>query len=149
MAKYKLDIAPEIDFELIGIATPLPAYRTAYFLNKGLELCLARIDDWEIINNKNNERNRFAFFGYYMESEKMNVYLLANRSLFNGSLLLPEYTFPDYLLLLKGRQNKKFQKEYLPKIKALSHFQTAQMIDPGLLSSVENLIIDDEIIQQD
>ncbi len=149
MAKYKLDIPLQTDFQLIGIVTPLPAYRVAYFINKELELHLRRKDDWVLEFGKRNEKYRFPLFCDYLEIDKLNIYLLGNKAVITGNALLPEYRYLDFLLMLKGVEGSYFSRKYFETLAAFTHFQTTVKIDADKLSSIENIIIDDEIIQQD
>ncbi len=149
MAKYKLDILLQTDFQLIGIVTPLPAYRVAYFINMELELCLKRKDDWVLEFGRRNEKYRFPLFCDYLEIDKLNIYLLGNKALQTSNTLLPEHRYLDFLLMLKGVEGSYFCRTYSEKLAAFAHFQTIVKIDVDKLSSIENIIIDDEIIQQD
>ncbi len=148
MAKYKLDIPLQTDFQLMGIVTPLPAYRVAYFINKELELRLKRKEDWAIEFGKRNEKYRYPLFCDYLEIDKLNIYLLGNKAPGSGTALLPEHRYLDFLLLMKGVEGIYFGRRYLEILGSFTHFQTTVKIDVGKLSSIENIIIDDEIVQQ-
>ncbi len=149
MAKYKLDIPLQTDFQLIGIVTPLPAYRVAYFINKELGLRLKRKDDWVLEFGKRNEKYRFPLFCDYLEIDKLNIYFLGNKAVNTGNPLLAEHRYLDFLLMLKGVEGSYFSRTYFEILAAFTHFQTTVKIDVDKLSSIENIIIDDEIIQQD
>lgn len=149
MAKYKLDIPLLTDFQLIGIVTPLPAYRVAYFLNRELKLSLKRKEDWTIGFGQRKEKYRYPLFYEYLRLDKLNIYLLGNRAINSSNELLPEHNYVDFLLMVKGVEGSEFIRANFPTLLAFTHFQTTIKIDVDRLSSIENIIIDDEIIQQD
>lgn len=140
VAKRKLKINPEFNFILIGIATPVQDYRTAWLVNNSLHKQLAKTDDLVQIDHVNKTQTGFARFDFEEMLTMSMFHILQNKQ--GAACLIPELKELDYLLIIKGAYYLPRKLEILKKIKEIEQFQVAVIIDPETLKSKNNLIFD-------
>ena len=140
MKKFTLNIEEDFDFdfELIGISCHEKDFRLCYELNKHLDIDLTRIKDIEINTKKLSAK--FSYFEFHDEENRMDYYLISNRS--EQGMLLPEQKSTDYLLQLKGVTSDEIVEELITKICSISLILTAYKINVNTLKSRQNLIFD-------
>lgn len=138
MKKLTLNIEEdfELDFDLIGISCHEKDFRLCYEFNKCLEIDLYRIKDLEIVVK--NSKGNYSLFEYNDEENRINYYLISNRS--EKGTLIPEHKSIDFLLQLKGVTGDGFVEELITKICSISSVLTAYKIEVDSLKSKQNLI---------
>lgn len=144
MKKRSLKLSYNIDFELIGIVTPLQEYKLAHHLNLYLKLELKRIEDWQV--NLGAKKNSGAFFKQYFYKNDITrcaFYLLQNKSL--SEVCLPEFSIIDYLLLIFGESNDNLINDFLSIIKQLPGVSSSLLLDTTKIKNIENILIDEAI----
>lgn len=144
MARFKLDVPLEVDYELIAIASALPNYRLAFFLNKSLGLDLVRKNDLRLDLVKKQVVAYFPKFYFYNPLDKIHFYLVNNLGAASSTRLIPELKQIDYLLLMKGESTDAWKDQIVKDVRAIHNVQTCFEVDPQQLYSKQNLIFDDE-----
>lgn len=97
MTKFTLDIVEEYPYFVVGINTSMKSYRTAWALNRALDINLKREEMLEV-KGPNKEVSRFTFFSTFVPSLNVHYRLVENRS--GGHFFIPEYPRADYLLVV-------------------------------------------------
>lgn len=133
-----MEIEPDYDFKLIGIVCSLSGYQLGWLFNHSLGFSLGRDEDIEVHLPRKKETAFFEFFQFEDEDQRLNYYMLGNKS--NGQLLVPEMKQVDYWLLIKGLFENLNEPRLLNKVKAISQVQTAFYVDIASLKSKGNLI---------
>ena len=140
MARRKLKIAPDFNFLLIDLATPLQDYRLAWWVNRTLHKDLARVDDLIITDPDSRKQTSFSRFDYREDLTRTVFHLLQNRQ---GSVcVLPEVREVDFLLLIKGDYYRSRLNAMARKLRSIEQMQAVAIIDPEQLRNRNNLIID-------
>jgi hypothetical protein len=141
MAKNKLDISYEIDFDLIAINASVKEYKLAWVLNKSLGWNLAKKKNIEIefTGNKN-----LSISNYFYKTEYQSFRLLKNRAedleeQFNA-FLIPELKNFDYFVMLENESDSFDLNSFISKIKQIPFVQFAVIVDTAALKSRDNLI---------
>jgi hypothetical protein len=141
MAKNKLDISYEIDFDLIAINASVKEYKLAWVLNKSLGWNLAKKKNIEIefTGNKN-----LSVSNYFYKTEYQSFRLLKNRAedleeQFNA-FLIPELKNFDYFVMLENESDSFDLNSFISKIKQIPFVQFAVIVDTAALKSRDNLI---------
>ncbi len=86
--KIILKTEDDTNFILIAIVTPLPSYRTAWYVNNMLSLQLKKVNDAVIIDASNYTMKFFDRYCYNESITKSDFWLLENSN--DGSMILPE-----------------------------------------------------------
>lgn len=144
MAKNKLEISYEIDFDLIAINASIKEYKLAWVLNKNL--------DWDLVKMKNIEiqftqNKTLSISNYFYKTEYQKFRLIKNRAddgdqerqKFN-SFLIPELKNFDYFVMLENESHGFDLKSFISKIKQIPYVQFAVIVDTAALKSKDNLI---------
>ncbi len=138
MTKFQLDVEYDYDFDLIGISCHSRDYRLCWALNQQLGTALAkREEDIDHKPRRQNEVSAHSFYEYQDEDDRVEYFLLANKS--GSSMLVPEQKQADYLLLLRNNYVVEIA-ELIARIKAIDIVLTAFRIEVDTLKSKENLI---------
>jgi len=148
------DFEYEHDYTLIGIHTTLEDYRTAFFLNRSLNIHLKRNEDDLDFESK---KCSFPFYEYQNEKTLNSWYLISNKFIQTHSVtqdlnnlfaqetkiefLIPEKSQIDYFLKISEENNTEFIQKILHKINNTYKIITSYIIDPYTLKSRDNLII--------
>ncbi len=137
MAKHKLLLEEEFDFELIGICSNQTDYRLCWAINKALNISLEKADDYEVRLKKDGD-NKYSFYEFYNEEEHVEYYLIKNLSN-NFKRLIPEKDQIDYFLIIKNNFAQEVE-EMVEKMKDIETVQTAFSFDADELKSKSNLV---------
>jgi hypothetical protein len=144
MAKNKLDISYEIDFDLIAINASIKEYKLAWMLNKSLDWDFAKMENIQLDFTKNKV---LSISNYFYETEYQKFRLLKNRAdegdddgaQFNA-YLIPELKNFDYFLMLENESHGFDLKSFILNIKQIPSVQFAIIVDTATLKSKDNLI---------
>ncbi|MFT6215045.1 MAG: hypothetical protein ACJAS3_001442 [Roseivirga sp.] len=144
MAKNKLDISYEIDFDLIAINASIKEYKLAWMLNKSLDWDFAKMENIQLDFTKNKV---LSISNYFYETEYQKFRLLKNRTdegnddgaQFNA-YLIPELKNFDYFLMLENESHGFDLKSFILNIKQIPSVQFAIIVDTATLKSKDNLI---------
>ena len=141
MAKNKLIIEYEYDFDLFGIISPTREYKLAWLINQKLGIHLIKEDDVRISFLNDEE---LVITNYLYETEHAQMRLLRNRSENRKddrmNYLVPEMNRFDYLLLKWGEIGDFGDLQWLKKLQQLKEIQYITKMDVEKLKSRENLI---------
>lgn len=137
MAKYKLQLEDDFDFDLIGICSSHSDYRLSWGINNELNIRLSKADDFSIQSKKDGE-HLYSFYEYYDEEEHAEYYLVKNISN-NFKKLIPEKEQVDYFLIIKNNFTLDMNKT-LNTLKNIDSILTAFIFDADDLKSKANLI---------
>ncbi len=140
MAKHKLIIEDEFDFQLIGICSNDADYKLCWAINQTFKINLARTKDYFIHNKKENTETHFSCFEYLDENNHVDYYLIKNKSI-DYKLLLPEQDKIDYIFIIKNYA--PFETDlFLHEMKQIDSVLTAFIFEVEDLKSKNNLIFD-------
>jgi len=138
MTKFQLDVDYDYDFRLIGISCHARDYRLCWSLNNSLKLQLEKVHRENASEGlKKNGIAIESLYTYFDEENHITYQLLYNKH--NNSLLLPEQKMADFLLIIDGMSEAKFDG-LLKEVKQTDLVNTAFSIDVNSLKSKENLI---------
>ena len=137
MAKLKLELDEDFDFDLIGICSSFTDYRLCWGINQALSINLERIEDYSMQNKKDGEFF-FSFYEFFNENTEENFFLIKNQS-YNYKKLIPEQDKIDYFLVIKNNYETEID-DLLTKLKALDSVLTAFSFNVEDLKSKSNLI---------
>jgi hypothetical protein len=122
-----------IPVTILGISCHCRDYQLSFYLQKKLELDLARQDDF----------NGHPFF-YFRDDNDFNLYyLLGNRC--EDSFLIPEFRQMDLLLFIEGPFKKAQKDQFIRTIKTIPQVLLALEILPDSIKNHEQLVHDIEI----
>ncbi len=138
--KHSLILSQDHEFKIIGVVSPLVAYRLCYFLNKALLLRLARIMD---LPARESIDDGYQLFKYTDHKRQNNWYLISNK--LESQLLVPDLKHIDYFLLADGLPHSLTLEKVAATIRKISLVQTAQTIHPNQVKGVTNLFDDLEM----
>ena len=138
MAKYKLVLEEDYDFDLIGICSSHSDYRLCWGINKDLKIDLCRGEDYYLRNKKDGEYY-FSFYEYIDEETFQEFYLIKNMSFDNYKRLIPEQDQIDYFLIVKNNYDLELD-EFVSNLKRIDCILTAFQFKVGDLKSKANLV---------
>ncbi len=138
MAKYKLVIEDDYDFDLIGICSSHSDYRLCWGMNTELDINLCRGDDYYLKNKKDGEYY-FSYYEYLDEESNQAFYLIKNLSFDNYKKLIPEQDQIDYFLVIKNNFEIEINN-FLTELKKIDCILTAFQFDIETLKSKTNLV---------
>ena len=141
MARSVLRTPVSLDFSLWAIASSLKDYRICWHLNNTLGIEFERRDDLEIATARGRTL-WFSLFAHNDSVQKLTYYLIGNRC--ETEYLVPELRGNDFFLMIKGFLKKEEGRELITRLRSITGLQAVFSIEPSKLSSVHNLIIDDE-----
>jgi len=141
MAKNKLIIEYDYDFDLYGIISTTRDYKLAWLINHKLDLHLVKAEDIKISFLNDEE---LVISNYLYKTEYAQLRLLKNRSE-EGSAekmnyLLPELNKFDYFIMKKGNIYGDDESEWLNQMQQFKEIQFITRLDIKKLKSRENLI---------
>ncbi|MCG8575682.1 MAG: IPExxxVDY family protein [Flavobacteriales bacterium] len=136
MAKHKLIIEEEYEFELIGICSNYSDYRLCWGINKALNIQLSKGNDYEVTLKKEGE-NKYSFYEYYDEDEHIEYYLIKNLSN-TYKRLIPEKDQIDYFIIIKNNYVRDVN-DMVTRLKGIESILTAFIFDVEELKSKSNL----------
>lgn len=138
MAKYKLDIAVNYNFDLLGIAAHLADYRICWFLNDHLHLRLRKSNEPFYVSDKNGKvAGTFSFYEFDDEDNFRHFYLIKNNA--EGQLLFPELPKIDYFLVIQEAGSIDID-DFLTRMKEIKPILAVFELDVAAFSSSKKLI---------
>lgn len=137
MAKYKLLLEDDYDFDLIGICSSHSDYRLVWGINNSIKIKLAKEADFSILEKKNGE-HLHSFYSYYDEEEHIEYYLVKNVSN-NYQRLIPEKDQIDFFLIIRNNLTLDIN-DLINRLKEIESILTAFSFIPSELKSKGNLI---------
>lgn len=138
-SEIKLSWSSEFTGLVIVISCAEKDYRTAWAVNKVLEIHLAQMD--EIAKSGAEEKPiLFSRFEYWDEEQQKNWRMLSNRSDY-GTLLAPEYRNFDYLIFAFGDFLPGKDEEILERLRSVRFITSAYTIPPSSLKAKDLLLI--------
>ena len=135
--KKILRVNYDFDFALIGIISPMRAYRLCWFLNNQLKMNLEREEDL-FLKNEQEEEMFFPKYYFYIEESETDFYLLSNKG--TDGYLIPEQKEIDFFMLIYNLPERDGGAMLAKKIKLIQEIQSAFILDPNKLRSRENLL---------
>lgn len=97
---HKLNVEPENDFYLIGIASHENDYRLSWAVNQSLEFELVKENNLLINHPKHKVDIEYSMYSYEDENEYITYTLISNKS--EKGFLLPNKKNIDFILKVKG-----------------------------------------------
>jgi hypothetical protein len=137
MAKRKLLLEEEYDFDLIGVCSSHSDYRLCWGINNALQIELNKGEDYSILEKKDGE-HLHSFYEYYDEENHLEYYLIKNVSN-HYQMLVPEKDQIDYFLIIKNNYVIEIN-DTLTRLKEIDSILTAFIFDPNDLRSKGNLV---------
>ena len=125
MAKYKLELEPEIDVVVIGISSHVNDYRLCWSLNTKLGISLSRRDQ-DIAAMEPGSKAHFAAFDHQDEETQTSMTLICNRS--KEGVLLKELKQADFFLVV-GEEGPIAPHEALSMVREAEFVLAAFPID--------------------
>jgi hypothetical protein len=127
------------DMLLAGISSSERIYRLCWAFNNNLTVSFSKIDDYEVILQKEEGPAFFPLYLHENPDQERMIYLIANKS--NGKMLLPEWALADYLLVFQGAYEKQQVDELLADIRGMNWIQTCFPIEKKRVRSIKNLVL--------
>ena len=141
MAKNKLVIEYEYNFDLYGIISISRDYKLAWLINQALGIHLVKEKDIKI-NFLNNEE--LVISNYLYNTEHTQFRLLKNKSEASKSdslrYLIPELNRFDYLIMKKDNLGEANDADWFSQIQQIKEIQYITAISVKKLKSRENLL---------
>lgn len=130
-----------IDFQLVGVVSPMKEYRLGWHLNQLEIFHLVKIDDIKI---EFTEKKIIRISSLAYETEFTSVHLLRNKLIGSGSsriqYLLPELRQFDYFIKLKNSIEENWSVDIVTKLKSCEAIDYTTKIDIQKIQAKENLI---------
>lgn len=140
MAKsLKLNIKPDFEFILIGIATSEPIYRISWLINELINIQLKETQSIKVYNNQRQIVQEFSKFSFFSEDE-IYFHFLQNKS--EQGLLIEEQKQVDYWV--KTNDLSIMPDEIISKFNTLKNVNLAFEVKPGSLKSKTRLLFSNE-----
>ena len=141
MAKNKLDISYEIDFDLVAINANIKEYRLAWLLNKTFGWNLAKMENIEL-SFKGDRQLMISNFLYTTEYQTYR--LIKNRAADSkeqmNAFIIPELKNFDYFIMMESESEAFDLNTFISEIKQIPFVQFAVRMDANALKSKDNLI---------
>ena len=141
MAKNRLDVSYDFEFDLIALNTTVKEYKLAWALNRDLQLNLAKKDNISIDFSRGKA---LSISNYYCSTEYQEFRLLRNRSdefdAQYNAYLIPELKNFDYFLMVADDSSTFEINPFISTIKQIPFVQFAVSVDTAALKSKDNLI---------
>lgn len=138
MAKFKLLLEDDYEFDLIGICSSHADYRLCWSLNSSLNIDLCKGNDYYLKNKKDGEYY-FSFYEFIDDETNQEIYLIKNLSFDNYKRLIPEQDQIDYFLIIKNNYNQDIQ-DLLDNLKKIDCVLTSFNFEVESLKSKANLV---------
>ncbi|HLT06491.1 MAG TPA: IPExxxVDY family protein [Cyclobacteriaceae bacterium] len=140
MKKSTLQIAPQYEFDLLGLVAPLKDYKMAWLINRIMGINLVKVADLRMEFLKQPD---LLISQYVLKKEHGFIQLLRNRSYSNGGLvgyLVPELKYMDYFLILQDYTLETDINVYIDNLSTSNLIQNVVKLDISKLKSKENLL---------
>lgn len=141
MAKNRLDVSYDFEFDLIAINTNVKEYKLAWAMNKDLGLNLSKQENISIDFSGGKS---LSISNYICKTEHMEFRLLKNKAenlheKFNA-FLIPEMRHFDYFLMVADDSMTFEINPFISTIKEIPFSLFAVSVDTSALKSKDNLI---------
>lgn len=133
--KFKLDVPPEIDFDLIGLSCHQQDYKVCWHVNQLMGITLTKQDD--IYLTIQNKKSHHSYFLFDDEENFMTIELFKNKGV--PQYLIPDYQNIDYFIKLNNNSQHNLD-DLIKRIRELDCILTAVKLEPEELKFAENLI---------
>ncbi len=140
--KISLTLDFTSDYSVIGISCHLKDYRLTFNLNKELNLHLKRIDDFTLVEKK-NESLHYSVYYYHCHETNNNFSLVSNHH--SERKLITSLRQFDYFLLIQNNISTTAKKELIKRIKKVPNILTAFEIDLSSIKNIHNLLAEIEL----
>ena len=128
------------DAALIGIVSPIPAYKFCWMLNQYFDMDFVRDAEQDIcVQNNKDQQHYFPVYQYVspLNGPKYILYKLKNEK----QQLLPETKGLDYLWLVQSSSPDADAEQITRMLRAMPDVQLAQMIEPNKLKHLNHLLV--------
>lgn len=140
MAKsLKLNIKPDFDFTLIGIASSEPIYRICWLINELLSIQLKETPSIHLYNNKHQIVQEFPKYSVITDDE-FYFHVIQNKS--EQGILIEEQKQVDFWI--KTDDLSKISGDLITKLNTLKNVNLAFEVKPSSLKSKTRLLFSDE-----
>ena len=141
MAKNRLEVSYDFQFDLIAVNTNVKEYKLAWAVNKELGLSLSKEENISIDFSKGKS---LSISNYSCKTEYQTFRLLKNKAENQGeqfnAFLIPELKNFDYFLMVAD-DSMTFQiNPFISTIKEIPFVLFAVSVDTSALKSRDNLI---------
>lgn len=141
MAKNRLDVSYDFEFDLIAVNTSVKEYKLAWALNKEIGLNLAKEENVSIDFSGGKS---LSISNYLCKTEHQLFRLLKNKAenleeKFNA-FLVPELKNFDYFIMVADDSMTFEVNPFISTIKEIPFVQFAVSVDTSALKSKDNLI---------
>jgi hypothetical protein len=134
----KLEISPDLNFELIGISSHENDYRLVWAINKKWNVNFVRIDNLVLQSRREGCELEFGRFHYADEERLLAVYLISNRC--PDGFLFREIKNMDFLVQIIGEMERGRYEDMLRSLKDIEIISGAYAIDPKSLKGISRII---------
>lgn len=144
--KIKLSINNDFseEYDIVCICTHLKDYKLMWNINNSFNFGFRKIVDFKVELNEQIENHEM--FYYYDDYEKVEYFLLANKS--NNSVVFPVLSQVDYLLIMRDQDNIKKIEKLITKIKNIPNVLAVFTADKGKIKNFNTIIskLEEEIL---
>ena len=136
--KFKLDIAYDYEFVLLGISCHEKDYRLCWAINNKVGLDLKKTEDLEIKEKSKKEASLYSLYRYEEKNKYRDFYIIANK--ISDRFLIKEQKSADYFILIKGSIEKSEIETLIKSLREINMILAVFEINPNLLKSKQNLL---------
>lgn len=141
MKTLHLDVEYEFDFHLYGLVSPSKEYTLAWWLNKLLDLRLAKQKDLCYVFGA---KDQLLISNFEFSTDHSIIRLFRNKALGTSMLkkpfFLPDIKEYDYVLQISGSTSSLYPTELISKVQNIPFVQYVKQFDPITLKFRNNLI---------
>lgn len=120
---HKLNVEPENDFYLIGIASHENDYRLSWALNQSLKFDLVKENNLTIHHPKHKMDIEYSMYSFEDDNEYLSYSLISNKS--EQGFLLPNTKNIDFIMKVSGSVDVNLIGEIVDKLKKVDIVITA------------------------
>ena len=141
MAKNRLNVAYDFDFDLIAINAPVKEYKLAWAMNQNMGLNLAKQEN---VNLDFSRGKLLSISNFICKTQHQVFQLLKNRTDSDEdqlqAFLLPEMKHFDYFMKVVDDSSTFDINPFISSLKQIPFVQFAIKVDIAVLKSKDNLI---------
>ena len=134
MKKLKLDAFSPAEFRGLGIVSSEKDYRICFFLNKELDINLAKSEDISIFDPSQNKNQSVLCYIHQDAENGSKLYFMKNRQ--DGFFVVPEMKQADFIFMEPGSQPDKMT-DMKKTISKISQIQGCFIIPPQNLKHID------------
>lgn len=124
---------------LIGIVSPLPAYRFCWMLNQRFDMNFVREPELDVCLKSKDEERFFSIYQYNIPLNGSRYLLYKLKS--DKDSLLPEVKNLDYLWMIQSGNPSQEAKMVTDFLRDFPEVQMAQMLSPDQLKNKSHLLV--------